>query len=228
MPRPRTSSRSRPSTRPPSQRSGCRTRTRSRTAPRSSAQATPRLLAGSTLDGSFALVRRVARARPGIPLVTMGYANQLIGGGDGRERAARLVEAGAAGVIVADMTPDEARRSRRPRPMQVWPSSTWLPRRPARRRAAIAARSGGFLYCVSLVGVTGARSTWRPSASSSRGQGRVAGPGRGRLRREPAGTRPVHRESRGRRGRGRLGARRRARPRRPGRAADGPPRSIAP
>ena len=27
------------------------------------------------------------------------------------------------------------------------------------RRAAIAARSGGFLYCVSLVGVTGARSS---------------------------------------------------------------------
>ena len=29
----------------------------------------------------------------------------------------------------------------------------------AEARAAIAARSGGFLYCVSLVGVTGARST---------------------------------------------------------------------
>ncbi|MDQ3128779.1 MAG: tryptophan synthase subunit alpha, partial [Chloroflexota bacterium] len=27
------------------------------------------------------------------------------------------------------------------------------------RRAAVAARSGGFLYCVSLVGVTGARTT---------------------------------------------------------------------
>ena len=93
------------------------------------------LLAGSTLDGSFALVRRVARARPGIPLVTMGYANQLIGGGDGRERATRLVEAGAAGVIVADMTPDEARRSRQPRPMRGWPSSTSLPPRPARSAA---------------------------------------------------------------------------------------------
>ena len=43
------------------------------------------LQAGSTLDGSLALVRRVARARPDIPLVTMGYANQLIGGGDGRK-----------------------------------------------------------------------------------------------------------------------------------------------
>ena len=37
----------------------------------------------------------------------MGYANQLVGGGDGRERARDLARAGAAGVIVADLTPDE-------------------------------------------------------------------------------------------------------------------------
>ena len=118
------------------------------------------LQAGSTLDGSLALVRRVARARPDIPLVTMGYANQLIGGGDGRERATRLVEAGAAGVIVADMTPDEGA------PFEAAAADAGLavvylvaPTTRPERRAAIAARSGGFLYCVSLVGVTGARST---------------------------------------------------------------------
>jgi tryptophan synthase alpha chain len=33
------------------------------------------------------------------------------------------------------------------------------PTTPPERRARIGARSGGFLYCVSLVGVTGARST---------------------------------------------------------------------
>ncbi len=44
------------------------------------------LAAGATFDGSLDLVSRIARARPAIPLVPMGYANQLIGGGDGRER----------------------------------------------------------------------------------------------------------------------------------------------
>ena len=51
------------------------------------------------------------------PLVPMGYANQFIGGGDGREAARRLADAGAAGVIVADLTPDEGGpfEARRPR-----------------------------------------------------------------------------------------------------------------
>jgi tryptophan synthase alpha chain len=116
------------------------------------------LRAGSTLDGSIALVRRIAAARPESPLVTMGYANQLIGGGDGRERARRLAEAGVSGVIVADMTPDEGA------PFEAAAADAGLaviylvaPTTRPERRAAIAARSGGFLYCVSLVGVTGAR-----------------------------------------------------------------------
>jgi tryptophan synthase alpha chain len=117
------------------------------------------LRAGSTLDGSIALVRRIGAARPDIPLVTMGYANQLIGGGDGRERARRLADAGVSGVIVADMTPDEGA------PFESAAADTGLavvylvaPTTRPERRAEIAARSGGFLYCVSLVGVTGARS----------------------------------------------------------------------
>ena len=88
----------------------------------------------------------------------MGYANQFIGGGDGRESARRLSSAGAAGVIVADLTPDEGgpfESVAREHDLAV----VYLvaPTTPLARRAEIAARSGGFLYCVSLVGVTGAR-----------------------------------------------------------------------
>ena len=42
------------------------------------------LAAGSTLDRALDLVRRIAAARPDIPLVPRGYANQVLGGGDGR------------------------------------------------------------------------------------------------------------------------------------------------
>jgi tryptophan synthase alpha chain len=117
------------------------------------------LAAGATLEGSLRLIEDIAAARPATPIVPMGYANQFLGGGDGRESARRLAGAGAAGVIVADLTPDEggpfeavAREHGLAVVYLVAPTTA-----PA-RRAAIAARSGGFLYCVSLVGVTGARS----------------------------------------------------------------------
>ena len=118
------------------------------------------LAAGATFDRSLALTTRIAAARPSVPVVAMGYANQLIGGGDGRDRARALAMAGVAGVIVADLTPDEgapfeavAAEAGIAVVYLVAPTST-----PA-RRAAVAARSGGFLYCVSLVGVTGARTS---------------------------------------------------------------------
>ncbi len=118
------------------------------------------LLAGATFGGSLALVARVAAARPGIPLVPMGYANQLIGGGDGRDRVRALVAAGASGVIVADLTLDEG-ASFEAVAAEAGLAVVYLvaPTTSAQRRAAVAARSGGFLYCVSLIGVTGARAS---------------------------------------------------------------------
>ena len=117
------------------------------------------LAAGATLERSLRLIERIGAARPELPLVPMGYANQVLGGGDGEAVARRLAGAGAAGLIVADLTPDEgapfeavARDAGLAVVYLVAPTT-----QPARRRM-IAERSGGFLYCVSLVGVTGARS----------------------------------------------------------------------
>ena len=116
------------------------------------------LAAGATLEHSLRLIERIGAARPDLPLVPMGYANQVIGGGDGEAVAQRLAGAGAAGLIVADLTPDEGA------PFEAVARAAGLavvylvaPTTPPARRAAVAARSGGFLYCVSLVGVTGAR-----------------------------------------------------------------------
>ena len=133
---------------------------------------------GATLEGSLRLIERVASARPSTPIVPMGYANQFIGGGDGSGSAGRLTSAGAAGVIVADLTPDEGR------PFEAVARAHDLavvylvaPTTPRDRRAEIAGRSGGFLYCVSLVGVTGARDLLDPSI--------------GKLVREVVATSPV-------------------------------------
>src|SRR5450830_1257351 len=55
------------------------------------------LRVGATLERSVALLRAISSARPDLPLVPMCYANQALGGGDGRTVATRLAEAGAAG-----------------------------------------------------------------------------------------------------------------------------------
>jgi tryptophan synthase alpha chain len=113
---------------------------------------------GATRDGSLRLIEDIAAARPATPIVPMGYANQFLGGGNGRAAGERLAQAGAAGVIVADLTPDEGA------PFEAVAREQGLavvylvaPTTPPARRAIVAKRSGGFLYCVSLVGVTGAR-----------------------------------------------------------------------
>jgi tryptophan synthase alpha chain len=124
------------------------------------------IAAGATFDRSLALVARIAAARPSVPVVAMGYANQLIGGGDGRDRARALARAGVAGVIVADLTPDEGA------PFEAVAAEAGIgvvylvaPTSSPARRAAVAARSGGFRYCVALVGVTGARMSLPPTVA---------------------------------------------------------------
>lgn len=121
------------------------------------------LRAGATFDRAIELLARVAKARPDVPLVPMAYVNQIVGGGDGTATARRLAQAGAAGLIVADLTPDEGAT------FEVIAASHGLalvylvaPTTPSERRHRIAARTRGFLYCVSLVGVTGARSRLAP------------------------------------------------------------------
>jgi tryptophan synthase alpha chain len=91
------------------------------------------------------------------PLLLMGYYNPILAYGVGRFVAA-AAQAGADGLIVPDLPPEEAgdleghcRYHELGLVFLVAPTST------PERIALVAARSTGFLYLVSLAGVTGAR-----------------------------------------------------------------------
>jgi tryptophan synthase alpha chain len=118
---------------------------------------------GATLLRSLELVARVHAARPNVPIVAMGYVNQVLGGSDGTGVLRHLADAGASGLILADLTPDEG--------AGVEASAAGLglslvylvtPTTPPERRRMIAERCTGFLYAVSLAGVTGARRSLPP------------------------------------------------------------------
>ena len=129
----------------------------------SSSRPAAALAAGATFDVAVDLIRRLTTARPNVPIVPMAYVNQIIGGGDGAPAARRLVDAGASGLIVADLTPDEGREFEEIT-ADAGLALVYLvaPTTPAERLHMIGSRTRGFLYCVSLVGVTGARASLAP------------------------------------------------------------------
>jgi tryptophan synthase alpha chain len=101
------------------------------------------------------MVRRL-RAQSQIPLVFMAYYNSIHA--FGADRFCRdAAAAGLDGLIVPDMPPDEAGPLRGPASAAglqliflLAPTST------AERRAYVARHSHGFVYYVSLTGITGA------------------------------------------------------------------------
>lgn len=98
-----------------------------------------------------------ALAADDIPVVLMTYVNPVLAY-DERRFAADAAGAGVAGVIVPDLPAEESE------PLTGWLRSAGLdtvflvaPTSPDSRIASIAERSSGFVYCVTVRGVTGAR-----------------------------------------------------------------------
>ena len=116
------------------------------------------LARGTTLTRVFALVRRLRRETQ-VPLVLMTYYNLIFRmGEEGFVR--RAVAAGVDGVIVPDLPPEEAqgllapaRRHGLDTVFLAAPTST------PQRLQKVAEASTGFVYYVSLTGVTGSRLT---------------------------------------------------------------------
>lgn len=111
---------------------------------------------GMTVGAALELAAGIARE--GIPIVLMTYINPILSH-DPRRFAAEAAQAGVAGVIVPDLPVEESE------PVAGWLRAASLdtvfmvsPTTSADRMATICQHSSGFVYCVTVTGITGARS----------------------------------------------------------------------
>lgn len=115
------------------------------------------LLAGTTLSDVLTIVRKV-RAKSAIPIVLMGYYNPLLAYGTGRF-AADAAAAGVDGLLLVDLPPEEAQELRTfTDPLHLPLITLIAPTTPPDRRNRLATAAQGYLYYVSMTGVTGTAS----------------------------------------------------------------------
>lgn len=120
------------------------------------------LASGANLERVLELAAGVRAAHPDLPIVLFSYANPLMraasrdaGGTAGLCR--RLVEIGVDALLVVDLPPEQAGMLRDPARAA---GLDWIglcaPTSPPARRDRVTACATGFVYAVSLTGVTGA------------------------------------------------------------------------
>ena len=114
------------------------------------------LRAGTSLRGILRTVKSL-RTKTQVPLILMAYYNTIMAMGE-RAFCHEAVLAGVDGVIIPDMPPEEAdslqRASAEKGPCLIFllaPTST------AARNAEVIKRTRGFIYYVSITGITGAK-----------------------------------------------------------------------
>ena len=108
-----------------------------------------------TVSGALDVAKAVGAE--GVPVVLMTYINPVLSY-DPRKFSAEAAQAGVAGVIVPDLPIEEAE------PVTGWLRSAALdtifmvaPTTPPDRITAVCSHSSGFVYCVTVTGITGAR-----------------------------------------------------------------------
>ena len=114
------------------------------------------LRTGTSLRGILQSVKSL-RNKTQVPLILMAYYNTIMAMGE-REFCDAAVRAGVDGVIIPDMPPEEAdslqRASAEKGPCLIFllaPTSTTA------RKAEVIKRTNGFIYYVSITGITGAK-----------------------------------------------------------------------
>ena len=123
------------------------------------------LAAGMTVSGSLEIVRRF-RANSELPLVLFTYLNPIYAYGFERFLS-DAVRAGADGLLILDLPPDEAEQnSELIFSGGLDPIRLIAPTTPPARMAKIVATGRGFIYYVSREGVTGEQSRLSDSISA--------------------------------------------------------------
>ena len=110
---------------------------------------------GMTVAGALEVAAAIATE--GVPVVLMTYINPVLSH-DPRRFAAEASQAGVSGVIVPDLPVEESE------PVAGWLRSASLdtifmvaPTTSKERMEAVCAHSSGFVYCVTVTGITGVR-----------------------------------------------------------------------
>lgn len=113
---------------------------------------------GTTLNDVLQLAAKIRQSSE-IPLVLMGYLNPFLGRPP-RKLAEDLARAGVDGVIVPDLPPEEADPIRLPlKKRGIHTIFLLAPTSPPERIKLAAKKSGGFIYYVSMTGVTGGKAS---------------------------------------------------------------------
>jgi tryptophan synthase alpha chain len=115
------------------------------------------LAGGTTLQTVFDIARQARARGVEVPLVLMGYLNPVLS--YGVERFAKsCAESGVDGVFIPDLPPEEAQAFRAAAAAHdVGTIFLLAPTSTADREASVIEASTGFVYFVSVTGVTGAR-----------------------------------------------------------------------
>jgi tryptophan synthase alpha chain len=113
--------------------------------------------AGGTLAGILEIVREFRTQNTDTPIILMGYYNPIYRFG-GEKFCAEAVQAGVDGVILVDLPPEEEEE------LRPYLSSSGLelirliaPTSGDDRVAKLSASAGGFVYYISITGITGAK-----------------------------------------------------------------------
>lgn len=129
-------------------------------------RASQRALAGGVTLCRVLEVAREAHGRAGVPIILLTYYNPVLAFGL-KAFATAAVEAGVDGVIVPDLPPEEAGPLRREASAAALDLIHLVaPTSPPDRIRMIARKSRGFIYAVSLTGVTGVRAELPPELAA--------------------------------------------------------------